>query len=170
METLRKDLEDLLRRELDNNCMESMFDDTFECLFDSPINDLVTYYPWGWDGRYIYCMDEEPESWEDLTENYNAIMEIGELTNDGLYEFLGFLIEDIGDVLEEYIRPYKDNYYGEGSLKFGEIEMCIESVWNDAYDHINIHVNDEYGEGDFIFRTLSDENRIRIISMIIEHE
>lgn len=64
---------------------------------------------------------------------------------------------------------FDDNYYGETSLVFGKHKTTVESIWTDSDEHINIHVDDRYFEGDLLFKSLSKTNQLKIIEMLKKH-
>lgn len=81
-----------------------------------------------------------------------------------------FVNADDSDAAEKLlIEEFDDNCYGEGSLVFGKTKMTIESIWTDDDDHLNIHVNDKWFEGDVLFRSLSKANQKRVIQTIEHH-
>lgn len=74
------------------------------------------------------------------------------------------------DYFEEFlVNQFDENYYGEGTLTFGKQKVEIESVWTDTDNHINIHVESKYYEGDVLMKSLSKSNQLKIIDMLWKH-
>lgn len=68
-----------------------MLVDAPEVLFNSLMNGYVCYTPRALYADGIFCMDEEPEDWDDLYENCNALMRVTELEVEGLVMLADFL-------------------------------------------------------------------------------
>jgi len=81
-----------------------------------------------------------------------------------------FVNANDGDAAEKLlIYEFDDNCYGEGFLVFGKTKITIESIWTDDDNHLNIHVNDKWFEGDVLFRSLSKANQKRVIQTVEYH-
>ena len=71
------------------------------------------------------------------------------------------------DYFEEFLcNKFDENYYGEGTLTFGRQKVDIESIWTDSDNHINIHVNGPYYEGDVLMKSISKRNQLKVIAIL----
>ena len=71
------------------------------------------------------------------------------------------------DYFEEFLcNQFDGNYYGDGTLAFGRQKVEIESIWTDSDNHINIHVDSPYYEGDILMKSISKNNQLKVITML----
>ena len=95
---------------------------------------------------------------------------MAEITKQQKLEWLELAEEYIkknDDYFEEFLcNQFDENYYGEGTLTFGRQKVLIESIWTDKDNHINIHVDCPYYEGDILMKSISKKNQLDIIAML----
>ena len=95
---------------------------------------------------------------------------MAEITKQQKLEWLELAEEYINendDYFEWFLcNQFDENYYGEGKLTLGGQKVEIESIWNDKDNHINIHVDCPYYEGDVLMKSISKKNQLDIIAML----
>lgn len=97
---------------------------------------------------------------------------MAEITKQQKLEWLELAEEYINEnddylTLEWFLcNQFDENYYGEGKLTLGRQKVAIESIWTDKDNHINIHVDCPYYEGDILMKSISKKNQLDIIAML----
>ena len=108
-----------------------LFEDGIEAEFNSDMNGIVGYTIRAIIGGSFYCCDEEGNDIEELQDNYNAIMDIDELTPYGRCLFADGLCESnyaeefkaVYDEAMAYLRGLDDDEVVSWS---GMISLCSE--------------------------------------------
>lgn len=95
---------------------------------------------------------------------------MAEITKQQKLEWLELAEEYINendDYFEWFLcNQFDENYYGEEKLTLGRQKVAIESIWTDKDNHINIHVDCPYYEGDILMKSISKKNQLDIIAML----
>ena len=95
---------------------------------------------------------------------------MAEITKEKKLEWLKLAEEYVNendDYFEWFLcNNFDGNHYGGGKLTFGRQNVEIESIWTDRDNHVNIHVDSPYYEGDILMKSISKRNQLKVISML----
>lgn len=95
---------------------------------------------------------------------------MAEISKQQKLEWLKLAAEYINknnDCFEWFLcNRFDNNYYGDGKLTFGRQNVAIESIWTDKDNHINIHIDCPYYEGDILMKSISKSNQLKVITML----
>ena len=112
----------------------------------------------------------EPKHIRKIAKRASSRLAYQEITKQQKLEWLKLAEEYINendDYFEWFLcNQFDENYYGEGKLTLGRQKVAIESIWTDKDNHINIHVDCPYYEGDILMKSISKKNQLDIIAML----